>query len=221
MAKTAADVITIMRRVINRPNTTDPDSTDSVLLGYISDFYQLYMSNDVKLFEKWGLYTFDTSVAVTDGEYTINDPSFITGSYTILRASGWVDADNLLNIFQDPTVFFERWPFQDVSDIPTGQPQEMLIFGQTLYLRPIPDDTYTIRILAYKENSALTDTTDELDEAFWYRYLAYGAALQYMNDFNFDANQIQMKEKEFNKQRRLVMQKTHTQRLNQRGTPRY
>lgn len=220
MAKTVADVITIMRRAVNRPNTTDPDSTDTVFLDYISDFYELYMSNDVKLFNEWGIYKFDTDATVTSGNYTINDTNFVSSRFTVLRNEGWVD-DQDLDIYQDPAVFFERWPFQDLSDIPTGQPQEMLIFNDTLYLRPIPDDTYTVRIVAYQENAALTDTTDQIGQDFWYRYLAYGAALQYMNDFNYDATQLQLKEREFRRQRRLILQKTHTQRLNQRGKPRY
>jgi hypothetical protein len=73
MARTLDDILTIMRRAIGRRNKNDPESTDTILKQYVNDFYSLEMPNDTKLFESFGILSFEIDETTTDGVYTFND----------------------------------------------------------------------------------------------------------------------------------------------------
>jgi hypothetical protein len=51
MVKYASDLITIMRNVTGRVDNTDPQFTDEIMLGYLNDYYQLEMGQELRLKE--------------------------------------------------------------------------------------------------------------------------------------------------------------------------
>jgi len=64
MAKTASDIITIMRDVTGRVDSTDPQFSDTIMLGYINDFYTLEMGQELRLKERrtwWEFVINDTT----------------------------------------------------------------------------------------------------------------------------------------------------------------
>lgn len=63
MVKYASDLITIMRNATGRVDASDPLFTDTIMLGYINDFYLLEMGQDLRLKElrTWWEFTIDTS----------------------------------------------------------------------------------------------------------------------------------------------------------------
>jgi hypothetical protein len=52
MAKTASDIIKIMRNVTGRVDSTDPQFTNEIMLGYANDFLTLEMGQEMRLKEK-------------------------------------------------------------------------------------------------------------------------------------------------------------------------
>lgn len=229
MVRTVDNVLTIMRRAIGRRNRNDPDSTDAILLNYVNDFYSLEMCNDTKLFESFGTMEFEIDETVTDGVYTFNDlginqkyinivqEGFITLTSQAQGSTSW----NELSIFQDPQRFFWRWGVNNTDVLTPGYPTEMLFYGNELTFRTIPDTSYTVIIYAYEQNADFVDENDNLPFDFWLRYVAYGAARQYCTDFRLSPETQQNIQREFNKQKKLVLTRTHNQAKKSRGAPNF
>ena len=117
MAKTVSNALEIMRITLGRRNQKDIDSNISKFISYFSDFLSLEMPNDVKLFEQFGQLTFKIGTTEVDGVYDFNAlPSanfsfsnislegFITPTSTGTSSVSW----NPLNIYQDPTKFYNK-----------------------------------------------------------------------------------------------------------------
>ena len=58
MAKSAADLIQILRNVTGRVDASDPQFTDEIMLQYLQDFISLLSSQDVRLFKNYTWYEF-------------------------------------------------------------------------------------------------------------------------------------------------------------------
>jgi len=228
MAKSLNDAVTIMRLAIGRRNVNDPDSTPELLLNYINDFATLTMSDDVKLFEQWGTLKFNITIANTDGVYTFPDTSTST-TFVNTRIDGFISLKdpvdssvswNTLEIYQDPGEFYGYWGINNVDTLTAGFPTQMLYYGNEFVFRTIPNDTYTINIYGYKKNTELTGT-DDLPNDYWVRYIAYGAAMDYANDYSIDPGRMANISRTFAKQRELLLTRTHNQIKGGRSYPRY
>ena len=112
MAKSAADLILILRNITGRVDASDPQFTDEIMLQRIQDFIQLQSTQDIRIFKNRTWYEFalsptdpnpypvnlqDIVLASGDqGASTLEPPCYADGFYVF-----W---------YQDPTQFYSIWP---------------------------------------------------------------------------------------------------------------
>lgn len=229
MTRTAQDSLDIMRRAIGRRNENDPDSNDEMLMRYLNDFTSLTMGDDVKLFENFGTLSFTIDESNTTGVYTFNDlgasHDFISLSQEcyislldpVNNSVSW----NFLPIYQDPGEFFAIWGINNDEILIPGYPTNLLFYGNELTFRTIPNTAYLVKIFGYKKNAEFSAPEDELEFDRWMRYLAYGAALNYAQDFRFAPDDKASIEKGYARERKLMLTHTHNQIKMARAMPRF
>lgn len=230
MAQTLNNVLDIMRRAIGRRNENDPDSNDDILTDYINDFIQLTMSDDVKLFEQFGTLSFTIDESTVDGIYTMNDlgadfdfvnigqNAFISLLDPVDNSVSW----NYLPIFQDPGEFYAIWGINNDEILVRGYPTNLLYYGNQLVFRTIPNTEYLVKIYGYKQNNRLSSEGDpDIPFDRWVRYLAYGAALNYAQDFRYEDSQKNAIKTGYARERKLLLTNTHNQRKVGRCLPRF
>lgn len=232
--------IELMRRVVGRRNSTDPLSTDAEFQQYLGEFLRDLMPQEMKNFENFDTYEFDT-VADTEG-YTFNIDN--SGQPTLGDGSD-IDGDEFENIgpvaysdeilmrwYQDPVIFYDKWGFDtDVTTVQTAQPTDILFYKDQFVLKPQPDDTYRIRIFGFRRNPDVTDAVatgtiqagsdNDIPENYWGRYVVYGASLDYMYDFGYDQNRIAMVEQRYKHYKALVHSRTFNQAKQKIPIPRF
>lgn len=177
MAKTLENVAAIVRKITAR---LDGSISDETIYTYINDFYQLEMGQELRLFDSRGFYEFDL-VASTD-TYAIDMDAAVGIGYSLLSAPVWIDGFEV-NFYVTPETFFAIWP--ETQDYTEQRPTDVLWYNNILTFRGPPDDDYPVKITAYEINDALDVTgsgSDEIGEDYWFRYLAYGAALDILAD---------------------------------------
>jgi hypothetical protein len=182
MSKTLSDLTTIVRKVTGR---IDQSISDGTIFDYISDFYSLEFGQETRLFDQQGFYEF-TTTASTD-EYSIDmDAADPPGEgeereikYSIFKEPVWVDGYRV-NFYTDPTIFFAKWP--ETQTYTEQRPTDVLWYNNILTFRASPDDAYSVKITAYELNNKLTQSSDVISEDYWFRYIAYGAALDLLAD---------------------------------------
>lgn len=215
---------------ISRRNANDPDSSQSTLLQYIQDFIALAMSNDVRVFEQFGTLSFVIDEGNPTGVYTFNevgaDSDFVTISteaFISLRdpidnSVSW----NQLDIFQDPGQFFAMWGINNDEILIPGYPTMMLFYGNEFTFRTIPNTSYIVKIYGYKQVPEFSTEGDPpIPYAYWLRYIAYGAAMNYVRDYNYDQATKMAIQQDFNHERKLLLARTHNQIKNSRCLPRF
>jgi len=220
MAKTQSDLLRIMRLAIGRRNVNDPDSDDATLIRYINDFISMTMSDDVKLFDNFGTMSFTIDETVTDGVYDFtnldsNNQIFVNiDSEILISLSDPVDSSvswNRLFLYQNPQEFYGYWGINNTDVLTAGFPTEVLYYDNQLIFRTIPDTEYLVNIYGYKQNPVLSGVDSVIPFDYWFRYVAYGAALNYAKDYRFDPESRQMIKSSFNSERKLLMARTHNQ----------
>lgn len=247
MVRFLSDVVRTMRLAIGRRNENDPSSSDAVLLQYINDFVNLTMSDDVKLFENFGTLEFDIDESHPDGVWSLYDPNVnASGNFVNYSMEAFISLVNLagqeplpedshltwnpLDIFQDPGRFYAYWGVDNFNVLIPGMPTEMLYYGTDFVFRTIPNGTYHVTIYAYKQmqdfsnegNPVLGPTPDApLYQDYWLRYIAYGAALNYVRDYRFDPQFILQLASIFSHERKLLLTRTHNQIKQSRCLPRF
>jgi hypothetical protein len=226
--RTIEDCIDIMRLATARRNESDEDSTDTIFLKYINDFIALTMTDDVKLFEQFDTLQFTIDTTHADGVYTFNNvgaahifsnisiQGFISLTTPPASSISW----NPLMIIQNPVIFYQTWGVDNYTILIPGMPTEMLYYGTEMVFRTIPDTSYQVLLYGYKVSPELTDAAD-LPFAYWLRYVAYGAALNYARDFKFEPESRNQIAQDFAHERKLLLTKTHNQAKLNRAMPRF
>lgn len=237
MTRNVSDVFRIMRLALGRRNLNDPDSSVSVLGGYLNDFISLTMSDDMKIFEQYGTLKFTIDETNTTGVYTFNDvgadsnfvnisvEGFITLTDPADESISW----NKLNIYQDPGQFYGYWGINNTEILTAGYPTEMLYYGTEFVFRTIPNTSYDVTIYGYKVNTEFEINEDSgeivgdpaLPFDYWLRYLSYGAALNYARDYRFEPETIAQIKDAFSHERKLLLTKTFNQAKLNRSKPRF
>ena len=232
MAQLLSDVIRIMRLAIGRRNENDTDSNDSTLTQYINDFINLTMTDDLKLFEQFGTLTFTIDETNTTGIVSLEDAGAEDGVFfSNISSEGFITLTdppdesvswNRLEIYQDPSIFYDIWGVNNTDILIAGYPTQMLYYGTEFVFRTIPDTEYTIILYGYKIASNLSSEGDpEIPFDYWLRYLAYGAARNYAADYRFAAEETARIEKNYSRERKLLLTRTHNQRKVSRSLPRF
>jgi len=220
MAKNVSDCLSILSKVIGQNDGQDPESAPIELIGYISDFYNLIMPQDIKIKENFDFFKF-TTVANQD-EYTINQPPLPVDQFVNIGSPVWIEDTSTnstlrMRFYQDPSQFFDRW-LLDASSLSVGKPTDILFFDNKITLRTVPDKAYDITMVGYKNNGPLTSTTDDLFKDYIWRYVAYGAAIDWLSDHG-QIDQVGNIMPLYERYRDLVLSRTAEQLINTRPLP--
>ena len=222
MPKTGAEIINIVRNVTGRVDASDPLFTDTIMLGYVNDFLNLEMPQDARLFENKTFWEFSLTPTSPDpfpvdlaalGYSTIGPPAYV-----------WVDSGVTptqitrfaLYWYQDPAVFYSKWP-QVVGATPQ-RPQDVLYYNNELTFRGPPDQTYTIQIQANMIEATLASPGDEITNSYFWRYVAYGAALDIFSDYG-ETDKYNQIYPAYMRYRSMMYARTNQQYQNQRTYP--
>lgn len=214
MTKFAGDSLEIMQKVIGANDGSDPEATTTVLLGYITDFFNLIMPQDVKLFDNWKFLQFETIQG--QGDYPLQVSPLPVDEFVNFVPPVFVD-NQRIDYVQNVTQFYERWNIDD-NDQPESQPTQLLFHDRTLFLRSIPDKNYTVRMLGYAMGPTLENTNDALPDDYVWRYVGYGAAMDWLSDHG-RWEQIEKVMPLFERYRDLVLNRTAVQNMTQRPRP--
>jgi len=210
--RTYGDVLTLMRRIVGENDGSDPDATDTIFMEYIQNFVEMVMGQDVKLFDLYTWFEFDT---VADQEtYVFKDQGY-TNLYPPAYVIDSNASDTRLNFFQSPELFFRRNSV-DATNQDTSRPGDMLFYNDEVILRPVPNDVYTIKMRAYTDLPQDLTQNDNVPQRYYVRYIAYGASLDYMADFGNDEDYAK-KKPIFDRYKSLVLKRTAEQMTTQRG----
>ena len=226
LSQSGASVIQIMRNVTGRVDKNDPAFTDPIMYDYLNAFLQQEHPTEVRLFENrtWWDFTIDENTVdplPVDldalGYSTINAPAYV--GYTTGALSSFQ-----LFWYEDPQQFYQRWPW---GQIYTPQmPTYVLYYNNTLTFRGPPDQTYNIRIAAYKidysfaggSNSNAGSILANVPAAYLTRYLAYGAALDILSDYG-EMDKYNEVFQVYRRYRGQVLARTWDQLQSQRTSP--
>lgn len=212
MAKTAQDLITITRNVTGRVDRYDPLFTDDVMLQYINDFIQHESTQDIRINKNqtWYEFTIDEN---SDDPYPVDLDSL---QLSTIGPKAYVNGFRLF-WYQDPEQFYVRWPETQTYD--PQRPTSVLYYNNELTFRGPPDDSYDIKINAYKWEVAVSSTVD-LSEDYLFRYVSYGAALDIFADYG-EIDRVHEYLPIYERYRNLVYARTYQQNQNQRSNPEF
>ncbi len=219
MAKSAADLILILRNVTGRVDASDPLFTNEIMLQYLQDFIQLQSTQDIRIFKNktWYEFTYGPTdldpfpvdlqnIVLIDGQVgasTIEPPAYADGFYVF-----W---------YQSPAEFYGIWP-----ETQTYQPQRptyVLYYNNQLTFRGPPDKDYLIKIAAYQVELQISDA-GVLNQDYLYRYICYGTALDIFSDFG-EMDKWRDIFPAYQRYRALVYGRTNCQYQNQRPSPEF
>lgn len=146
------------------------------------------------------LWAYDDGQGNLDGSVTAGDIDYVTGDYdvTFVVAPG-----------NGEDITAQTLPYQ--PSLPTS----VLYFENKFILRPVPDQSYRVRLEVDKVPTQLINDDDVPDIDQWWQYIAYGAAKKIFED-RTDTDSIAMIMPEFDKQERLVLRRTIVQQTNER-----
>ncbi len=220
MAKSAADLILILRNVTGRVDASDPLFTDSIMLQYLQDFIQLQSTQDIRIFKNktWWEFTF--------GPASFNPyPVFLQD---IVLANGNIGASTIeppcyadgfpVFWYQSPQEFYQIWP-----ETQTYQPQRptyVLYYNNELTFRGPPNKDYLIKMEAYQVEVEIDPDSNLLQDDYLYRYVCYGAALDIFSDFG-EIDKWNDIFPMFRRYRSFVYSRTNSQYQNQRPSPEF
>jgi len=192
LSRSVGSVVNIMRNVTGRVDRNDPSFTDPIMIDYLNAFLQQEHPQEVRLFQNQTWWDFPIDEDTEDplpvdldalGFSTINAPAYVgytTEPYTSF-ALFW---------YLDPKQFYARWPWEQVFT--PQMPTAVLYYNNTLTFRGPPDQEYNIRISAYRIDYSFAGGTNtnagsilaDVPVAYLTRYLAYGASLDILADYN-------------------------------------
>lgn len=219
MAKSTADLVTILRNVTGRVDPSDPLFTDPIMIQYLNDFIQLEATQDIRIFKNktWYEFTIDenTVIPVPIDLQTIVMINGNVGAST-LEPPAYVDGFDLW-WFQNPAEFYLRWP--ETQTYTPQRPTAVLYYNNELTFRGPPDKEYLVKIAAYQVEVQLTPN-GFLSQDYLYRYVCYGAALDIFSDFG-ETDKYNDIMPAFRRYRSLVYARTSAQYQNQRPSPEF
>ncbi len=229
MSRKISDVLRVFRLAIGRRNPNDPDSNDGTLLQYINDFMSLTMSDDFHIFEQFRTLTMTIDSLTDDGVFefpsTETSVNFVNISseimISLLAPAGSSVSWYPLRLSQDPGDFYSFWGINNEDILIPGAPTEILYHGNEFVFRTIPDQTYQVKFYGYEKVAEPASTTANLPYDYWMRFVAYGAAKQYAADYRLDNEAIANIERNYVRERRLLLTRTHNQIKLSRPTPRF
>lgn len=226
LPQSGASVIQIMRNVTGRVDKNDPAFTDAIMFDYLNAFVQQEHPQEVRLFQNQTWWDFTISPSDTDpfpvdlddlGFSTINAPAYI--GYTTDPLTSFT-----LFWYENPKQFYARWPWEQVFT--PQMPTDVLYYNNELTFRGPPDQTYNVRISAYKmdysfaggSNSNAGSILANVPQAYLTRYFSYGAALDILSDYG-EMDKYNEVFQVYRRYRAQVLARTWNQLSSQRTAP--
>ena len=188
---TFADIRSKVRNLTGRPTTGQLSATD--LDNWINNYYQNIFPIEADVAEFKGF----TTASLTDGDggdYTVPD--------TVLTISPPVtieDSDseiNRIDLYTDERRFFDLYPADDHNETSEEEePTGMLVYGRDIYVRPKPDASYTLKYASTSQYpTALSDDDDTLEDPLWAQAVAYGTAIEILQEGGEDEEADRLKD---------------------------
>lgn len=191
LPQSGASVIQIMRNVTGRVDKSDPAFTDPIMFDYLNGFVQQQHPQEVRLFQNQTWWDFTIDPTTEDplpvdldelGFSTINSPAYV--GYTTAPLTSFP-----LFWYENPKQFYARWPWGQIFT--PQMPTDVLYYNNTLTFRGPPDQTYNIRVAAYRidysfaggSNTNEGSILSNVPQAYLTRYFAYGASLDIFSDY--------------------------------------
>lgn len=221
MAKSAVDVIIIVRNTTGRVDASDPLFTDQIMLQYINDFIVQESTQDIRIFKNYTWYEFDIDTATVDPyPVDLQNLGFSTiGPTAYCQYTDVPGATSFhMNWYQDPEQFYARWPEREIPYTPQ-RPTDVLYYNNALIFRGPPDQEYHIKIQAYQEEVEI-NPQGNISADYLFRYVAYGAALDIFSDYG-EMDKWRDIFPVFQRYRALVYSRTNSQYQNQRPIPQF
>ncbi len=165
---TLADIRGLVRSLTGKPSTQQV--TNEVLNGKINHFYRNEFPVLTGMAEMVSWYT--TTTAANVGEYPL-DATMIAPQEPL-----WLDDGNgyqRIWLTHDRLLFFATYP--PGMDSETSVPAAALFDAGLLYLRPIPDDAYSLKIPIMGKPQELSANDDAPIDPAWGYAIAVGTAM--------------------------------------------
>jgi hypothetical protein len=182
MAWTVEQLITKFRELTGRPSASQ--ISDANILIEINHYYQYIFPVEAGIPEFKGWYTFNSS----DGTGYQDLPETVTE----ISPPAYVDNDEV-GFWIDEKRFYEEYPHDYTTE---SIPTDILLIDRRLILRPIPDDTYEVRL---RKKSSVPDalTSGNLDNSLWGPAIYYGTSIAYLSDQGEDSEADTLKPEYF------------------------
>jgi len=234
-----SNILQIIRNVTGRVDRNDPAFTDAIMFDYLNAFVQQEHPQEVQIFENRTWWDFTIDPTSPDpypvdldalGFSSINSPAYVSFSDPALNPNTFQ-----LFWYEDPRQFYARWPWNNVFT--PQMPTYVLYYNNELTFRGPPDQSYDVRISAYKidysfaggslSNSGSilqgTGTTNTVNlknapRTYLTRYFAYGAALDILSDFG-EMDKYNEVFQVYRRYRAQVLARTWNQLQSQRTAP--
>lgn len=193
LPESTLNAVQILRNVTGRVDRNDPAFTDPIMIDYLNAFLQQEHPQEVRIFQNQTWWDFTIDPLTLDplpvdldalGFSTINAPAYISYANPALNPNTF-----RLFWYENPGDFYYRWPWANVFT--PQMPTYVLYYNNELTFRGPPDQSYNVRISAYKIDYSFADGSNtnqgsiltNVPNAYLTRYLAYGAALDILSDF--------------------------------------
>ena len=171
---TLANIRDQVRKLTGRSDIADSDLND-----YVNRFYQDEIPILLNPNILQGIFEANTVQGV--GEYGL-DPKM-----RAVYPPAFVDETKVM-LTRDSGFFFSAYPDRENQN--QGQPECILYFENALWVAPIPDGEYTIRVHALYKPDALVADSDMPIVPSWGKVIAYGAAAQvFVDDGDYESAQ--------------------------------
>jgi hypothetical protein len=198
------------------------------MFDYLNAFLQQEHPQEVRIFQNqtWWDFTIDENsidpfpVDLDSlGYSTINAPAYISYTDTSLNPNTFT-----LFWYENPKDFYARWPWN--NDFTPQQPTSVLYYNNELTFRGPPDQSYDVRISAYKidysflggSNTNESSILADVPNAYLTRYLAYGSALDILSDYG-EMDKYNEVFQVYRRYRGQVLARTWNQLQSQRTAP--
>lgn len=173
MTWTVATIKTKVRALTGRPNTSQLSDAD--LLDFINEYYVNHFPYDAGVMAEQRTFFTLGLTSADDGNYGL--ASNVIGIEPPITVKDSDDVVYAVDLHTDAALFFSLYP-DDAHDETSerDRPRAVLLLGRDLYVRPKPDDSYTLKMAGRKGITAFTGDTDEPGDDAWALAICYGAA---------------------------------------------
>lgn len=165
---------------------------NSVLIGTLNAGGEALIARDLPTADAYGRES-GVGTMRDNGDNNIGNINYLTGALDVTFGAAPANGED---------ISFEYYKFN--PSMPTG----VLLFDNTLTLRPIPDKVYEVKLKVRVQPTAFVNDVDFPLIKEWWQYIAYGSAKKILEDSS-DMEGVNRIMPEYERQKILVMRKTN------------